>query len=526
MAETAAPSSAESRERLPCSWRYVSVCILLPALGGGLNGFIYSGYSLYFREMGWDLGIAGICLSLGALGRIFFQQLQMRLGLWTAAPMAATHVALAILVTIFPDKLWAVLGQLLAILFFDTTVTVEVICFEVFAGSENLARQAAGTLLASFTVGYAGSATYGGIIYDLWRWTGMSWFHTVASSVNLLLILTMPPVRNSWRTLRAKGASASSQEVRETRKRVDSAQSDDSFRSQAMADVDHVDLDVLNCPVASEKGMLTNHAEEDPEKGEVQEVQVEKPASSQTTSSTRSGKIPANTIMPAIMICLNGFANHFSYHTVWVTYAIFFKEHHGWNEATWAGIAQTSGDILAALAISLCLKRKVVDLKETRGIRWLWYATTGQPYNVSCWMVIWVFLNLAIASPLLPISVVAQVLMGTAYTYTIKANTDLNVFYSLGSAETFIAMQTATRNADSLGTFLAGLAATQLYEVVDPCAPFYASALVVLVTLLLFTVCFCRRLGFGKNIDAAEEARCNRLQISRSSSSGSRSTSF
>ncbi|CAE7251541.1 unnamed protein product [Symbiodinium natans] len=522
MAETAAPSPAESREKLPCSWRYVSVCILLPALGGGLNGFIYSGYSLYFREMGWDLGIAGICLSLGALGRIFFQQLQMRLGLWTAAPMAATHVTLAILVTIFPDKLWAVLGQLLAILFFDTTVTVEVICFEVFAGSENLARQAAGTLLASFTVGYAGSATYGGIIYDLWRWTGMSWFHTVASSVNLLLILTMPPVRNSWRTLRAKGAAASSQEARETRKRADSAQSDDSSRSQAIAATD-VHVDVLNWPVASETGVPTNHAEEDPEKAE---VQLEKPASSQTTSSTRSGKIPVEAIMPAIMICLNGFANHFSYHTVWVTYAIFFKEHHGWNEATWAGLAQTSGDILAALAISLYLKRKVVDLKETRGMRWLWYATTGQPYNVSCWMVIWVFLNLAIASPLLPISVVAQVLMGTAYTYTIKANTDLNVFYSLGSTETFIAMQTATRNADSLGTFLAGLVATQLYEVVDPCAPFYASALVVFVTLLLFTVCFCRRLGFGKNIDAAEEARCNRLQISRSNSWGSRSTSF
>ena len=472
MAETAAPLPAERGEKLPCSWRYVSVCILLPAMSGGLNSFVYSSYSLYFREMGWDLGIAGVCLGFGALGKIFFQQLQLRLGLWTAVPMAATHVILAILVTIFPDKLWAVLGQLLAIQFFDTVVTVEVICFEVFAGSEILARQAAAALLASWTVGYAGSATYGGIIYDLWGWTGMSWFDSIASSLFLLLILTMPPVRNSWSRLRAKGPAA------ETQRCADSAPSDDATRAQGMAVVDlHVDLDVLNWPVASEMGMPTNRAEEAPEKAE---VQLEKPASSQTSPSTRSNKIPANTIMPAIMICLNGFTNHFSYHTVFMTYAIFFKEHHGWNEATWAGIAQTSGDIFAALVISLHLTRKKVDLMEARGIRWLWYASTGQPYNVSCWMVIWVFLNLAITSSLLPISVAAQVLMGTVYTYSMKANTDLNVFYSLGSSETFIALQTAARNGDAFGAFLAGLVATQLYEA-DPCAPFYASALVVLV---------------------------------------------
>ncbi|CAE7747368.1 unnamed protein product [Symbiodinium pilosum] len=155
-------------------------------------------------------------------------------------------------------------------------------------------------------------------------------------------------------------------------------------------------------------------------------------------------------------------------------------------------------------------------------MRWLWYASTGQPYKVSCLMLMWALLNVGIANSLLPVSIAAQVLMGTVYTFCIKANNDLSVFYSLGSTETFLAMQTLGRNAESLGAFLAGLVAMQLYEGIHPVAPFFACAGVTFVILLLYTTCFCRRLGFGQNIDAAEEARCQRLKINREISWGSR----
>ena len=61
------------------------------------------------------------------------------------------------------------------------------------------------------------------------------------------------------------------------------------------------------------------------------------------------------------------------------------QEYHGWNQATWAGIAQTSGDLVAAFMISLP-KRPAVELENAKGLRWMWLASTGQPYNLS-WLL-------------------------------------------------------------------------------------------------------------------------------------------
>ena len=51
------------------------VCMALPIISGGLNGFFYSGYTIYFRKMGWDLSTPGIAYACGMLGRIGVQQL-------------------------------------------------------------------------------------------------------------------------------------------------------------------------------------------------------------------------------------------------------------------------------------------------------------------------------------------------------------------------------------------------------------------------------------------------------------------
>ena len=238
-------------------------------------------------------------------------------------------------------------------------------------------------------VSYACSATYGGIIYDLWSWNGVAWYHSIAASLNLLLIVTMPPVRSSWRKLRAQGVEASSQDLKATRQRAGSAQSDDSWSGSFHAHLPPPEpVEFLNRTVPSEQELATNIVADGQVKITELELEVEPPVP-ETPKKTKSSKIPANTRMPAFMVFLNGFMNNYNYGTVWLTYAIFFKEHHGWNEATWAGISQTSGDLLAAIMIALPLKRKMVDPKEMKGMRWLWYSTTGQPYNVSCLMVAW-----------------------------------------------------------------------------------------------------------------------------------------
>ena len=46
-------------ETLPCNLAYVFVRILMPTLNGGLNGFLWPGYSLHFVDMDWPLVMAG-----------------------------------------------------------------------------------------------------------------------------------------------------------------------------------------------------------------------------------------------------------------------------------------------------------------------------------------------------------------------------------------------------------------------------------------------------------------------------------
>lgn len=64
-----------------------------------------------------------------------------------------------------------------------------------------------------------------------------------------------------------------------------------------------------------------------------------------------------------------------------------------------------------------------------------------QPYNLACLLFCWTLCNLGMISPLLPVAVTAQIIMGTAFVYTIKMSTDLNLFYSMGDTAVFLKLQ-------------------------------------------------------------------------------------
>ena len=53
----------------------------------------------------------------------------------------------------------------------------------------------------------------------------------------------------------------------------------------------------------------------------------------------------------------------------------------------------------------------------------------------------------------------------------------MNLFYSLGDSNVFLALQTYTRSADALGGCLAGIAGTYLFTL-NPIAPFALGAFV------------------------------------------------
>ena len=104
-------------------------------------------------------------------------------------------------------------------------------------------------------------------------------------------------------------------------------------------------------------------------------------------------------------------------------------------------------------------------------------------------------------SPWLPLTIVAQVFMGSSYVYSSKWSTDMNLFYSLGDSNVFLTLQVYCRNAEAIG----GLLGTNLFTL-NPIEPFAFSTGLAVLCLVLYTV------------ESAEAKRSRRKGINRVSS--------
>ena len=193
---------------------------------------------------------------------------------------------------------------------------------------------------------------------------------------------------------------------------------------------------------------------------------------------TASKRVPKDLRVPVALIVLCFFCNTFSYVIEFGTFAIYFKEYHGWESATWASLAQTSGDLTAAVMMKV-LPNNVEEGTEDVGIL---KRLVMQPYNVSCLLLCWILCNLGMVSPLLPIAVTAQVLMGTVFVYVIKMASDLNVFYSLGDSDLYMTMTLFCKNAEAIGGCVASILGPVIYDSISPQVVFF----IVLFLFFLF----------------------------------------
>ena len=94
----------EDFEALPCNLNYVAVCLILPALNGLLNGFLWPVHTLYFQENGWPVVRAGLAQGLGFCLRVLTQQMQLVGGYWLIVPLSVIHLAFAVLGFIYFDQ--------------------------------------------------------------------------------------------------------------------------------------------------------------------------------------------------------------------------------------------------------------------------------------------------------------------------------------------------------------------------------------------------------------------------------------
>ena len=234
---------------------------------------------------------------------------------------------------------------------------------------------------------------------------------------------------------------------------------------------------------------------------------------------TKRARIPKDVRLPAFLIVLNCFCSTASYVIEFSTFAIFFKQEHNWNVAIFASFAQTAGDVMAAIAMQVipAIFPDNFDEDEAGPIRRFFHYMVSQPYTLTTTLLTWVLFNAGMMSPWLPLAIVAQVFMGSSYVYSSKWSTDMNLFYSLGDSNVFLTLQVYCRNAEAIGGSISGLLGTYLFTL-NPIAPFAFSTGLAFLSLVLYTVGFCARLGFGDDIEAAEARRSRRKGVKRVSS--------
>ena len=228
--------------------------------------------------------------------------------------------------------------------------------------------------------------------------------------------------------------------------------------------------------------------------------------------------IPKDLRLPAFLLFCNSFCSYVSYVVEFATYSIFFKEVHNWDQATFASMAQTSGDLVAAIAIQvLPFVMPAIDPEEAGFFGRNFHYLSSPPYGLGVTLFVWVLCNLGMMSPLLPITIAAQVLMGTNSVFNAKMSTEMNLFYSLGDPDIFMKLQVFCRTAEAIGGIAVGLIVTGLYAV-DPFAPYYVTTALATVVFLLYIGGFYKRVGYGDDIEIAEEKRSRRLGLKRVSS--------
>ena len=112
-----------------------------------------------------------------------------------------------------------------------------------------------------------------------------------------------------------------------------------------------------------------------------------------------------------------GFNQVYSYQTEFSTFAIYFKEVHGWDNAVWSALGQTAGDIIAAGLLTLWKSSSSEMSFGTSSYASFLVHALRKPYHISVLILSWVLLDICMTLPSLPFAFASQILMGSAYVF-------------------------------------------------------------------------------------------------------------
>jgi len=183
-------------------------------LNGFINGYCWAGLALHYRDMGWPIARVGTPATCGFIGRVLFQKIQVRYGFWVMIPLGLIHLILTLLGVVFFDQEWAVISEVAALQSLDGAISFEGMTFDAFGRTEDLARQAATTMLSTFIISGALSVPIAGALYDnLGGWQSMSVAHLACQGLLFILVTTEPSLRMSLREFFSKERSAACPDI-------------------------------------------------------------------------------------------------------------------------------------------------------------------------------------------------------------------------------------------------------------------------------------------------------------------------
>eukprot|EP00439_Symbiodinium_sp_Y106_P061104 s379_g9.t1 len=528
---------------IPCGWKFVAIGYLLPITIGGLNGCHWAAATFLFQENGWDLSYISAITFAGFICRPFVTRSLVSLGMWMTVPIAVLHLLCAGAGLLFPDREWAVLTQIWAVLCLDIYVGGETLAFITFGDTEKNAKIACGAVTQTTVISYACSSTVCRSIMSPCRddlrqlcfgkkpeEVTSEVVDAVADTKDTTTTLAPPIVRPRADTAESSNSASSNGSERPApvaRGRRGSLQSRVSLASMASrpghrgapgqgARQLKTTISGRRASVASMATLVDDLALVPEMTPEIEAHGVD-PQGKQTKGRT---PLPKDLYLPAALLGILSMANFFTYQVEWCTYALYFKDVHGWRQATWSGLAQTAGDVLAAVVMKIqnCFSQKSIDDADQYakgGSSWLLASVLGKPYMLSVGCLAYSAVCFGMTSSSLVIAMTSQVLMGSVFVIVFQAITTMNTFYSLGDSSIFLQLQVMKQNAESVGSALAGLVSLVLYQQLGPTAPFWLTGCLFVGVFFIYTAGFCSRVGFGKHLDGAEAARAQRRGVER-----------
>ena len=398
----------------------VVLLVVLPTLDMLRLAYMYTALPLHYLDMGWNTEILGILFTLFFVMRLPINWFLTYSGVWLSVPFLVVDFALTIAMVAQPDSKWVVFASCL---FAQGTKMIQAykqLAFQKFAGQPKLHMRAMKMLTTCEVVGYSAGTFFGGLLYDMGSWSACAVYQSAITIAMVLLTAWLPSVRQD-------------------------------FKSKS------------RCCCASKETVAPSRHDED---GDAQKGD--------------GARIPKELLFPIGVLLAAEAVNVFSYTSEWSLYAIYFREQFGWS-STWIGVAQSGGDILAAIFL---FASSCKEGSKRKGSRSSCFAAL--PISIYVPLFASGLFHFCLATNSFEAALVGQVLMGTSYVVCSQGLQEMYIALCKGSKRMYDKVMLFSTYAFNIGAAPTGAMSLALYAHSRSAAFHLSGSINVAVAAMLF----------------------------------------